>query len=459
MTEQEIKNILQQQHNFFSSGETISVDFRLKQLEKLKASLIRHEADLDAALKEDLGKSRMESYMCEVGLTLSELTWMQKHLRSLAREKRVATPLAQFAAKSFRSPSPYGTVLIMSPWNYPVLLTFDPLIDAIAAGNTAVVKPSAYAPYTFNVMKTIIEECFPAHYVAVVDGGRAENQALLQQRFDMIFFTGGKTVGREVLRHAAEYLTPVTLELGGKSPCIVDSTAKIKLAAKRIVFGKYLNCGQTCVAPDYILCDKRIRDELITAILAEIEKQFGKEPLKNPNYGKIINEKHFERILGLIHEEKLVYGGQSEPETLRIAPTVLNNITWEDAVMGEEIFGPLLPILTFDSLEEALRTVEDHPHPLALYFFSEDKAAQKKVLDTCRFGGGCINDTIIHLATSAMPFGGVGESGMGGYHGKVGFETFSHYRSIVDKKTWMDLPIRYQKYTRLKEKMLRMFLK
>ena len=347
----------------------------------------------------------------------------------------------------------------MSPWNYPVLLTLDPLIDAMAAGNTAVVKPSAYAPCTFDVMKTMIEECFPAHYVAVVDGGRAENQALLQQRFDMIFFTGGKTVGREVLRHAAEYLTPVTLELGGKSPCIVDSTAKIRLAAKRIVFGKYLNCGQTCVAPDYILCDKRIRDELITAILAEIEKQFGKEPLKNPNYGKIINEKHFERILGLINGEKLVYGGQSEPESLRIAPTVLNNITWDDAVMGEEIFGPLLPILTFDTLAEALDTVESHPHPLALYFFSEDKAAQKKVLDTCRFGGGCINDTIIHLATSNMPFGGVGESGMGSYHGRVGFETFSHYRSIVDKKTWMDLPIRYQKYTGLKEKMMRMFLK
>lgn len=459
MTEQEIKDILQQQNHFFSSGKTIPAEFRLKQLESLKEAMIRHEADLAAALKEDLGKSRMESYMCEIGLTLSELTWMQKHLRSLMRSKRVSTPAAQFAAKSFRPPSPYGTVLIMSPWNYPVLLTLDPLIDAIAAGNTAVVKPSAYAPCTFDVMKTMIEECFPAHYVAVVDGGRAENQALLQQRFDMIFFTGGKTVGREVLRHAAEYLTPVTLELGGKSPCIVDSTAKIRLAAKRIVFGKYLNCGQTCVAPDYILCDKRIRDELITAILAEIEKQFGKEPLKNPNYGKIINEKHFERILGLINGEKLVYGGQSEPESLRIAPTVLNNITWDDAVMGEEIFGPLLPILTFDTLDEALDTVESHPHPLALYFFSEDKAAQKKVLDTCRFGGGCINDTIIHLATSDMPFGGVGESGMGSYHGRVGFETFSHYRSIVDKKTWMDLPIRYQKYTGLKEKMMRMFLK
>lgn len=459
MTEQEIATILAKQHAFFASGRTIPVSFRQEQLRKLKRSMLAHEKDLNEALQKDLGKSRMESYMCEVGLTLSELTWMQRHLGSLSTEKRVPTPLAQFAARSFRSPSPYGTVLIMSPWNYPVLLTLEPLIDAIAAGNTAIVKPSAYAPYTCEVMKQIIEECYPQSYVAVVTGGRAENQALLQQRFDMIFFTGGKTVGREVLRHAAEYLTPVTLELGGKSPCIVDSSAKIRLAARRIVFGKYLNCGQTCVAPDYVLCDKTIRDELILAIQAEIRRQFGAAPLENPNYGKIVNRKHFERLLGLIDERKLVCGGQNNPDTLRIAPTVLTDVTWEDAIMGEEIFGPILPVLTFDTLEEAIQMVEARPHPLALYFFSENKTAQSQVLNCCRFGGGCINDTIIHLATSAMPFGGVGESGMGGYHGKAGFETFSHYRSIVDKKTWMDLPIRYQNYTALKEKMLHMFLK
>ena len=459
MTEQEITTILAKQHAFFASGRTIPVSFRQEQLHKLKRSILAHEKDLNEALQKDLGKSRMESYMCEVGLTLSELTWMQRHLSSLSAKKRVPTPLAQFAARSFRSPSPYGTVLIMSPWNYPVLLTLEPLIDAIAAGNTAIVKPSAYAPYTCEVMKQIMEECFPQSYVAVVTGGRAENQTLLQQRFDMIFFTGGKTVGREVLRHAAEYLTPVTLELGGKSPCIVDSSAKIKLAARRIVFGKYLNCGQTCVAPDYVLCDKTIRDELVLAIQAEIRRQFGAAPLENPNYGKIVNRKHFERLLGLIDEGKLVCGGQNNPDTLRIAPTILTDVTWEDAVMGEEIFGPILPVLTFDTLEEAIQTVEAHPHPLALYFFSENKTAQSQILNCCRFGGGCINDTIIHLATSAMPFGGVGESGMGGYHGKAGFETFSHYRSIVDKKTWMDLPIRYQNYTALKEKMLRMFLK
>ena len=459
MTEQEIRQILEKQHRLFQEGATLPVSFRLSQLQKLKDGIRRYEEKLDQALEADLGKSRMESYMCEIGLTLSELTWMQKHLRSLVREKRVATPLAQFAARSFRSPSPYGTVLIMSPWNYPVLLTLEPLIDAIAAGNTVVIKPSAYAEHTSAVLKEMLKECFPSEYVAVVTGGRAENKALLEQRFDKIFFTGGKTVGREVLRHAAEYLTPVTLELGGKSPCIVDKSAKIPLAAKRIVFGKYLNCGQTCVAPDYILCDRTVSDELILALQKEITAQFGEDPLKNPDYGKIINQKHYDRIMGLIDPDKVVCGGCGDGQSLRIAPTIMKNVTFSDTVMGEEIFGPVLPILTYDTLEEAINIVEEHPHPLALYLFSEDKGAQKKVLELCHFGGGCINDTIIHLATSAMPFGGVGESGMGGYHGKTGFETFSHFRSIVDKKTWMDLPIRYQRYSRMKERLLRVFLR
>lgn len=459
MTEQEIRQILEKQHRLFQEGATLPVSFRLSQLQKLKDGIRRYEEKLDQALEADLGKSRMESYMCEIGLTLSELTWMQKHLRSLVREKRVATPLAQFAARSFRSPSPYGTVLIMSPWNYPVLLTLEPLIDAIAAGNTVVIKPSAYAEHTSAVLKEMLKECFPSEYVAVVTGGRAENKALLEQRFDKIFFTGGKTVGREVLRHAAEYLTPVTLELGGKSPCIVDKSAKIPLAAKRIVFGKYLNCGQTCVAPDYILCDRTVYAELILALQKEITAQFGEDPLKNPDYGKIINQKHYDRIMGLIDPDKVVCGGCGDGQSLRIAPTIMKNVTFSDTVMGEEIFGPVLPILTYDTLEEAIDIVEEHPHPLALYLFSEDKGAQKKVLELCHFGGGCINDTIIHLATSAMPFGGVGESGMGGYHGKTGFETFSHFRSIVDKKTWMDLPIRYQRYSRMKERLLRVFLR
>ena len=401
----------------------------------------------------------MEGYLCETGMTLSELSWMRRHLAGLMRDKTVHTPLAQFAARSFRSPSPYGVTLIMSPWNYPLMLTLEPLIDALAAGNTAVVKPSAYSPATSEVLRTILSECFPPEYVFVVTGGRAENQALLEQRFDKIFFTGGKAVGREVLRHAAEYLTPVTLELGGKSPCLVDATADLKLAAKRIVFGKYLNCGQTCVAPDYLYCQASIRDELVGYLQKEITAQFGAVPLQNLNYGKIVNRKHFDRITGLIDPAKVVAGGQADAQALRIAPTVMTDVTWDDPVMGEEIFGPVLPVLTWDALDEAIANIESRPHPLALYFFTSSRANRKQVLARCRFGGGCINDTIIHLATSGMPFGGVGESGMGGYHGKAGFEEFSHLRSIVDKKTWLDLPMRYQPYTGLKEKLVRMFLK
>ncbi len=459
MTEQEIQNILSAQREYFTSGATLPYEARRRALDALKDALLRWEAEINAALKADLGKSATESYMCEVGLTISEITWMQKHLRGLMAEKWAPTPLAQFAARSFRTPVPYGSVLIMSPWNYPILLTLDPLVDALAAGNVAVVKPSAYAPATSAVLQSLLAECFPSEHVFVVTGGRAENQALLRQRFDKIFFTGGSTVGREVLRQAAENLTPVTLELGGKSPCIVDATAKIPLAARRIVFGKFLNCGQTCVAPDYILCERSIVNPLVEAIKTEIVRQFGEQPLENGAYGKIINEKHFKRLLGLIDPVKVAHGGESDESALRIAPTVLTGVTWDDAVMGEEIFGPLLPVLTYDTLDEAIATVEARPHPLALYLFSENKTAQKRVLDRCRFGGGCINDVVIHLATSAMPFGGVGESGMGGYHGKVGFETFSHTRSIVNKKTWMDMPIRYQPYSDFRRKLLRMFVK
>ncbi len=458
MNESQLKQLLKNQRRYFASGATLSFRSRRQALTTLKDTILRYQRELCGALHTDLGKSETESYMCEIGLVLSELDWMLRHLRTLMRDKTVFTPPAQFAARSFRSPSPYGTVLIMSPWNYPVLLTLDPLIDALAAGNTAIVKPSAYAPATSSVLQKMLGESFSPAYVAVVTGGRAENQALLHQRFDKIFFTGGSTVGRQVLSAAAEHLTPVTLELGGKSPCIVDKSARISLAAKRIVFGKYLNCGQTCVAPDYILCHEDIQEALISAIKKEIIRQFGPRPLENPDYGKIINQRHFRRILGLIDPKKLVFGGEYEEDTLRIAPSVMANVTWSDAVMQEEIFGPILPILSFRSLGQAICCVESHPHPLALYLFSEDKAVQKKVLSRCRFGGGCINDTVIHLASAAMPFGGVGESGIGCYHGKDGFLEFSHTRSIVDKKTWMDLPVRYQPYSQLKSRMLKLFL-
>ncbi len=459
MTENEINKIVEKQRAFYRTGKTIPVEFRIKMLKKLKAAIIEREAEIHAALREDLGKSGMESYMCETGMALEELSYMIAHTKRFAKNKRVATPLAQFAARSFKSPIPYGTVLIMSPWNYPVLLTIGPLIDAMAAGNTAVIKPSAYAKATSKVMESLIRDNFPLEYLYVVTGGREENQALLKEHFDYIFFTGGKTVGRQVMRMAAENLTPVTLELGGKSPCIVDATAKIPLAAKRIAFGKFLNCGQTCVAPDYIYCHSSVKDELVRELKRQIIKQYGEAPLENQIYGKIINEKHFRRLMGLIDANKIVHGGSVKEATNQIEPTVLDGVTWEDAVMQEEIFGPILPILTFDSLDEVIDNINKNDRPLALYHFTQSKKNRDKILRGCTFGGGCINDTIIHLATSNMGFGGVSESGMGSYHGKAGFDTFTHYRSIVDKKTFMDLPMRYQPYTSFHEKMIRMFLK
>lgn len=459
MTEQEIKDLVTRQRKYFQTGATLPVSARTAALRRLYAAISSNEKEIHNALKKDLGKSGFESYMCETGLVLEEISYMLKHVQRFAGEKRVRTPLAQFHSRSYQKPSPYGVVLIMSPWNYPFMLTLSPLVDALAAGNTAVVKPSAYSPYTSEVLQTILSQCFDPQYVAVVTGGRAENTCLLKEHFDYIFFTGSQAVGKEVMRNAAEHLTPVTLELGGKSPCIVDQTADIKLAARRIVFGKYLNCGQTCVAPDYIYCHRAVKDRLIKEVQKQIQKQYGKQPLRNPNYGKIINEKHFDRILGLIDEKKVVHGGNSDRKTLRIEPTVLDHVTFQDAVMQEEIFGPLMPVLTFDNLDDVIHKINSMPHPLALYFFTSDKAAAKKVTSRCGFGGGCINDTIIHLATTEMGFGGFGESGMGAYHGKIGFDTFSHYKSIVDKKTWIDLPMRYQPYQKLHEKMVRFFLK
>ena len=455
-----IEEILEQQRAYFHSGATLPVSFRIENLKKLYAAVQKYEREISEALTEDLGKSDFEGFMCETGLVLSELHYMIRHTRKFARERRVHTPLAQFASRSYQKPTPYGNTLIMSPWNYPFLLTMDPLADAIAAGNTAIVKPSAYSPATSAVIKKLISECFDPQYVAVVTGGREENAALLEQKFDFVFFTGSQSVGKEVLRHTAETLTPAVLELGGKSPCIVDSKAKLPLAAKRIVFGKFLNCGQTCVAPDYILCQRSVKDQLVEEISRQIKAQYGEEPLSNPNYGKIINEKHFTRICGLIDRDKIVHGGKVNKETLQIEPTVMDGVTWDDAVMQQEIFGPVLPVLTFDTFEEVYALLAKRPKPLALYLFSEDKGRMKEVSSRCSYGGGCMNDTIIHLATSEMGFGGVGESGMGAYHGKEGFDVFSHTKSIVEKKTWLDLPMRYQPYNGgLYNKLLHLFLK
>lgn len=460
MTNSEIKELLEKQRRYYKTGETLDLDFRIKQLKKLYTVIKKYENEISRALNADLGKSAYESFMCETGLVLSEISYMLRNIKKLSAKKRVHTPLSQFASQSFIQPMPYGNTLIMSPWNYPFLLTVEPLVDAIAAGNTAIIKPSAYSPETGKIIEKIIRKCFSTDYIAVVLGGRAENAALLEQKFDFVFFTGSQSVGKEVLRHTANYLTPTVLELGGKSPCIVDSSADIKLAAKRIVFGKYLNCGQTCVAPDYIICESSIKEAFVTEVIRQIKIQYGENPLQNKDYGKIINEKHFKRLCGLIDYNKVVFGGKTDIEKLQIEPTVMDNVTDTAAVMGEEIFGPIMPILTFKNFDKLMDMLKDKDKPLALYMFSDDKKHIKRVLTELSYGGGCINDVVIHLATSEMGFGGVGESGMGSYHGKAGFEAFSHNKSIVDKKTWVDLPIRYQPYqSKVYEKLLHCFLK
>ena len=460
MTGEQIKALLEKQRSYYKSGITIPVKYRIEQLKKLYATVKKYENEVNDALKKDLGKSHYEGFMCETGLVLSEISYMIRHTRKFAKRKTVATPITNFHSHSFKQPVPYGNTLIMSPWNYPFLLTIDPLADAIAAGNTAIVKPSAYSPATSSIIEKIITECFPPEYVAVVTGGRAENQALLEQKFDFVFFTGSQPVGKEVLRHTAEHLTPAVLELGGKSPCIVDESANIRLAAKRIVFGKFLNCGQTCVAPDYILCQRSVKDKFVAEVIRQIKRQFGENPLENKDYGKIINEKHFDRLCGLIDKNKVVIGGQTDRKTCRIAPTVMDNVNETDAVMGEEIFGPIMPIITFENFDKLTDELKGKDKPLALYLFSSNKNHILRVTKELSYGGGCINDVVVHLATSEMGFGGVGESGMGSYHGKDGFDAFSHYKSVMDKKTWLDLPMRYQPYkNKLYEKLLHMFLK
>ncbi len=419
----------------------------MQYLQKIRDYLLKNEVKINQALYYDLGKSGYEAYLTEVGVVISEVSFMLKHLRSFAKDRTVPTPFGQQIARSYVKAKPYGVTLIMSPWNYPFMLTLPPVIAAVAAGNTVVVKPSAYSPHTSALIADMLSEIFPLEHVAVVTGGREENTQLLEEKFDYIFFTGSKNVGKLVLEKAAVHLTPTTLELGGKSPVIVDETAKLKLAARRLVFGKGTNVGQTCVAPDYVLVQRRIKDAFIQCVKEEIERQFG-DCISNPFYGKMINEKHFDRVCGLIDRQKVVCGGKADRDTRKIQLTIMDNVTWDDKVMQEEIFGPVLPFLTYDTLDEAIDVIRAHDHPLAMYCFSENKANIKKLHDAISFGGGCVNETLIHVISSAMGFGGVGESGMGQYHGKAGFDTFTHYTSIVDKATWIDLEQRYQPYSK-----------
>ena len=450
------EELVARQRAYFETGATRPVEFRLEALRKLQGALRKHEHKIFIAMKRDLNKAPMETYMCENGMVLEEIRYHLKHLRRWMKNRTVRTPLAQFHAKSFVSPEPYGVTLLLSPWNYPIQLCLSPLVGAISGGNCAVIKPSAYAPATSAAIARMIADTFPPEYIAVVEGGRAENSALLSQKFDYIFFTGSVAVGKVVMEAAAKNLTPVTLELGGKSPVIVDETADIPLAARRIAFGKVLNAGQTCVEPDYLLIQRSVQDRFVEAFRAALQEFF---PDGMKDMVTIISEKHYKRVKGLLEGQKVLLGGGCDDERRFIEPTLLADVSPDSPIMQEEIFGPILPILPYDNFDEVIGFIRSRPKPLACYLFTSSRETEKKLLNTCSFGGGCINDTIIHLATSHMPFGGVGNSGMGSYHGKKSFDTFTHERSIVRKSTWLDLPMRYFPYDEKKLKMIRKFMK
>ena len=453
-----VSSIVNKQKEYFYNGHTRSVEVRKNNLKKLYEGVQRFEQEIFQALKLDLNKSVHESFTTEVGYVLKEISFQLKHISSWSKPKRVRTALTHFGSKGKVVPEPYGVTLIIAPWNYPFQLAIAPLVGALAAGNTIVLKPSELTPNVSKVITRMLEELFQEELVAVVEGGVEESTALLKEPFDYIFFTGSVGVGKVVMEAAAKQLTPLTLELGGKSPCIVHKDAKIDVTARRIVWGKFLNAGQTCVAPDYMYVHASVKEQLIEALRHEIEEQYGKEPLHNDNYVRIVSERHFERLCTFLKDGKTVIGGNYKKETLHIEPTVLTNVTWESAVMEDEIFGPILPIIEYDNIEDVIDTIQQHPKPLALYVFSEDKGVQKKVTSNISYGGGCINDVVYHLATPYLPFGGVGSSGLGSYHGEESFRTFSHYKSILAQSTAFDMKIRYSS-TKSALKFIRKLLK
>lgn len=439
--------ILEKQQIFFRSGKTKDVTFRIQQLRKLRDEIKGNEAEILSALRQDLNKSSFESYVSEISIVLEELDYFIKHTKKISKPKRVKTPLAHFPSVSKIYKEPYGVVLIMSPWNYPFQLTLAPLVGAIASGNCAVVKTSTDSPCTGSIIRKIVERVFTIEHVTVVEGSKGVSESLLEQKFDYIFFTGSVKVGKIVMAAATKNLTPVTLELGGKSPCIIDETANIDLTAKRIAWGKFLNAGQTCVAPDFVMVHHSVKQEFLQKLIFYIEKFYGKEPHHNPDFPKIINSRHFDRIANLINTNEIFYGGQTNTTTNQIAPTIIVNPDLNSELMQNEIFAPILPILTFTDISQVLHLVENRPKPLALYLFTTSEQMKKRISETISFGGGCINDTIIHLANNNLPFGGVGESGMCNYHGKYSFETFSHTKGILEKRNWLDINLRYPPYT------------
>lgn len=454
-----IPDLIREQRLLFHTGKTKELSFRLKMLERLREELHSQEKNILNALQMDLGKSPVEGYMTELGMVFEELSFVIRHLKRWVKPQRVRTPLAQFPSSSYVIADPFGVVCILSPWNYPFLLSFSPLIGAVAAGNCVVLKPSNAAPETTRVIQTIIHSCFVPEFCEVIPGGRRENAQLLEEKFDMIFFTGSQTVGKVVMEAAAKNLTPVLLELGGKSPCIVEKSADLPLAAKRIVFGKFLNAGQTCVAPDYLLVQKEVKVQFVAELKKAVATLYPGDFRDNESYGQIVNEKHFDRLLGLLEGESILLGGESDRSLRKIAPTILDGVSPQAPVMQEEIFGPILPVLEFNNLEEAMGFVARRPRPLALYLFTRKREVERHVIRQLPFGGGCVNDTVIHLTNFHMGFGGVGESGMGRYHGKHSFDAFSNQKSILKKGLWLDLPYRYPPYTHKADSMIRRIMK
>ncbi|GAA0121083.1 aldehyde dehydrogenase [uncultured Clostridium sp.] len=442
----DIKDLVDIQREYFYTKETLSIDFRLKQLILLKNIIKKNEDKILEALNKDLNKANFEGYATELGIVLEEINYTVKNLKKWSRPKRAKSQISHFPASCFSYPEPYGVTLVISPWNYPFQLSVAPMIGAIAGGNTVILKPSNKSVHVSKVLTKLIEDNFDEKYIAVVNGGREENTELLNQKFDYIFFTGSVPVGRVVMEAAAKHLTPTTLELGGKSPCIVDNDVDIKTTAKRIVWGKFLNAGQTCVAPDYVYVHKDVKASLIDSMIYYIKEFYGKNPKESKDYPRIIDSKQFDRLIGYLKDGSIEFGGDFDKEQLYIAPTILNNIAFNSSIMQEEIFGPIMPILEFESLDDVIDVVNSRPKPLALYFFSKSESSIKKILNYTSSGGVCINETIMHVASLYLPFGGVGESGMGKYHGRASFDTFTHYKSVVKKGFSIDVPLRYPPY-------------
>ncbi|MBQ7856107.1 MAG: aldehyde dehydrogenase [Alistipes sp.] len=440
-----ISTIVALQRKYFRSGATLDLDFRVEALKRLRDALHKWEKQICQALWEDLHKSYEEAYMTELSIVLGEINNHLRHLKEWAADERCSTPLKMFPSRSRIVSEPLGSTLIIAPWNYPVQLLLNPLVGAISAGCTALLKPSPYVPHVADVLERMIDETFDDEYIAVVQGNRNVNTMLLAERYDLIFFTGSPTLGRMVMEAAARNLTPVVLELGGKSPCIVDSEANIKVAARRIAWGKCLNAGQTCIAPDYLLVHKEVKEELVEALRKEFRSLLGRKPHKSKHFVRIVNERAFDRLDGYLASAEIVVGGNRDRAEKFIEPTIIDNVSPDSPIMQEEIFGPIFPLLTFESTEEAIEFVASREKPLALYYFGSDEAA-RRVLRHTSSGGACINDTIMHIANENMPFGGVGNSGMSAYHGRDSFNVFSHRRAVVSTTTRLDLPFRYMPY-------------